>query len=177
MLHLLENWTDKDYQSKHYKTGMYGGKFMPMHKGHLYCLEQACRLCDKVYLILFVGGSFEKTKLDFPNNDILSIESRWNQVQKAAKMFGNKVVPLIINVANCVADDGEEDWDSETPLILNACRHFDVVFASEIDYVPYFKRAYPWADCIIVDSNRVEVPISATDIRSMDAKEAKKWLV
>ena len=32
---------------KKYKVGMYGGKFMPMHKGHLKCLDMAARECER----------------------------------------------------------------------------------------------------------------------------------
>ncbi|MBR6914254.1 MAG: adenylyltransferase/cytidyltransferase family protein, partial [Treponema sp.] len=28
------------------KTGFFGGKFMPFHKGHLHCIEVAAKICD-----------------------------------------------------------------------------------------------------------------------------------
>ena len=55
---------------KKYKVGMYGGKFMPMHKGHLKCLDMAARECEQVYLILFYGGDQEKLIL---KNSVKSI--------------------------------------------------------------------------------------------------------
>jgi len=45
---------------KKYKVGMYGGKFMPMHKGHLKCLDMAARECELVHLIMFIGGDQEE---------------------------------------------------------------------------------------------------------------------
>ena len=44
---------------KKYKVGMYGGKFMPFHKGHLHCVEVASSMCDKLYVILFHGSDQE----------------------------------------------------------------------------------------------------------------------
>ena len=35
---------------KKYKVGMYGGKFMPFHKGHMYCVEKAASMCEKLYV-------------------------------------------------------------------------------------------------------------------------------
>ena len=35
-----------------FKRGMYGGKFFPFHKGHLYCVETAAKKCEKLYVIL-----------------------------------------------------------------------------------------------------------------------------
>ena len=52
---------------KEYKVGMYGGKFMPFHRGHLYCIQKAVEQCDKVIVSVFVnptqfcpGEDFEK---------------------------------------------------------------------------------------------------------------------
>ncbi len=172
MIKQLENCT-------HYKAGMYGGKFLPMHKGHLYCVEQASKLCDEVYLILFYGGFWERLIRELDDRYIFSKEARWAQVIKVANKFDN-VHPYFIDVSNCVTEDGREDWDAETPLVLNTCpKKFDAVFGSEpILYAPYFERAYPWADYVIIDADRIKVPISATKIRhEMSADEAKKWMI
>lgn len=39
-----------------------------------------------------------------------------------------------------------------------------------------FKRAYPFAEHIVIDYPRINVPISATKIRGMSRQESKKWL-
>ena len=44
---------------KKYKVGMFGGKFMPFHKGHFYCINVAALQCEKVYVLLFGGGEQE----------------------------------------------------------------------------------------------------------------------
>lgn len=46
-------------ESKRYYKGMYGGKFIPFHKGHLFCLDRAAQECDKVYLLMFINGDQE----------------------------------------------------------------------------------------------------------------------
>ena len=59
---------------KQYKTGMYGGKFMPFHKGHQYCVETAASECETVYVILFLGGADEERIL----HDMLgTVPERW----------------------------------------------------------------------------------------------------
>jgi len=162
---------------KRYQGGMYGGKFLPMHKGHLHCLSVASMLCDRVWLILFTGGLGEKFIRKTDRRHILSVDQRWHQVQRAAAQFNN-VIPVHIDVSDCVLENGNEDWDAETPLVLDACGHFDAVFGSEpVAYAPYFSRAYPWADYVVVDAERREVPISATKVRSMEDKEAERWII
>ena len=45
---------------KRYRSGMFGGKFVPFHIGHLYCMDYAASVCDKLYVILFYGGAEEQ---------------------------------------------------------------------------------------------------------------------
>ena len=160
-----------------YKTGMYGGKFLPMHKGHLYCVEQASKLCDKLYLLLFWGGVAEEYIRKSDNRKMLQIVNRFLQVTKVSLMFDN-VIPRFINISTCRLPSGGEDWDAETPLVIQSCGHFDAVFSSEPSYSDYFNRAYPWADHILIDPLRKEIPISATEIRDkLSEDEQKEWII
>lgn len=169
-------WNMDHYKGKKYRAGMYGGKFMPMHVGHVHCLERAIEMCDTVYLILFTNGNQEQKIASDDHRDMLSIASRIQQLYRVAGQY-DCVIPLVIDVSSCRKEDGSEDWDKETPLVLNTCGKFDAVFGSEPSYAPYFARAYPWADYVIVDTGRTEVPVSATEIRNMNEEEAKKWIV
>ena len=159
-------------------VGMYGGKFMPMHKGHLYCLNYASKECDKVYAILFVNGADEvRIRKEFPNDPLLTIESRWKQLTSVCKQFDN-VIPIMIDVGKCRKPDGTEDWDMETPLVREYIPNMYRVYSSEPDYDGYFKRAYPEAEHIIIDPDRNGCHISATMIRAMKTREEKEqWLV
>ena len=161
---------------KKYKAGMYGGKFMPFHRGHLHCLQRAIELCDTVYLVLVCGGNDEERILSEDRRSFLLPESRWNQILRVSKEY-NGVIPVMIDVSTCRTDDGIEDWDMETPIMLSACGRFDAVFGSECSYEPYFKRAYPWADYVLVDPKRADVSISATAIREMESEEMAKWII
>lgn len=161
---------------KKYKVGMYGGKFMPMHIGHLYCVRKASEECEKVYLIMFYGGA-QETEIHKENNGYyLSVEAREHQLKRVADLFPN-VVPVLIDVSKCRLPNGEEDWDAETPLVENACGHLDAVYGSEPSYAAYFARAYPDAEYRMVDADRSAIPISATQLRNMRFKERLKWMV
>lgn len=166
-------------KDQHYEIGMYGGKFLPMHKGHLYCVEQASKLCDTLYLLLFWGGVGEEFIRKSDDREMFYITNRLKQMNKVSLMFDN-VIPRLIDISACKLPNGNEDWDAETPLVLNIIgRQPDAVFGSEpVAYAPYFERAYPQADYIIIDAERKTVPISATMIRNeMSEEEAKKWII
>ena len=161
-----------------YKIGMYGGKFMPFHKGHRYCVDFATKECDKVYVILFYGGSDEIEILKNNKEDYLSFEVRKEKVEKLVANYPN-AIPVFIDVSNCKLEDGTEDWDAETPLVRNVLgNRLDAVYSSEESYGEYFKRAYPEAVHRLVDVKRIHYPISGTKIRNMKRKEERDlWMV
>lgn len=171
-------WTEAYAQHKKYPIGMYGGKFIPFHVGHRYCLTVASILCEHVYCILFYGGDQEleilknKTTLD---SKYLDLEWRKNEVKKICAQYDN-VTPVFIDVTALKDANGKEDWDAETPLVLEACGKLNAAFSSEPNYDEYFKRAYPWAEHVLVDPPRYMWPISATMLRGMNEDEAKEWL-
>lgn len=157
-------------------VGFFGGKFMPFHKGHLYCVDFASKICDKVYVLLFDSLENQHLKHGTQIDNLLTVEARIEQIKKAISKYRN-VEFRFINTEDCIKEDGSEDWDKETPLVIDAVgKEFKYVFSSEPSYDPYFKRAYPWATHIVVDEKRIQVPISGTEVRKMTMEEAVKWL-
>lgn len=161
-----------------YSIGMYGGKFMPFHKGHRYCIETACSECEKVYVILFFGGNEEIEILKHNKTKFLSVEARKKKVVELCSQCEN-AIPTFIDVTDCKLPNGDEDWDAETPLVRDVLGpKLDAVYSSEEHYGEYFSRAYPEATHRLVDVKRKHYPISGTKIRNMKRNEdRKKWMV
>ena len=157
--------------------GFFGGKFMPLHKGHLYCIDTAAQQCDHVTVIMFVGGNDELEIRSTYNSPIVSIASRKKQLERVCALYPN-VECHVVDVSALKLPDGSEDWDAETPLVRQFVPHMDYVYSSEPSYGAYFSRAYPEAKHIIVDAERRTFPISGTMIRAMKELEVQKqWMV
>ena len=185
---------------KKYKIGMYGGKFLPLHLGHKYCIETAMEECELVHVILFFGGADEE-KILKENFGIryLSLDERKEQLLKlyyqlkssstnykysydGVKYIFQYKEPIkvyILDVSQCRLPNGEEDWDAETPLVRNIVGpELNAVYSSEPSYGEYFSRAYPEAEHRLVDVKRLHYPISATVIRNMTSeKDRKEWMI
>ena len=161
------------------KIWMYGWKFMPLHKGHLYCIDVASKECDKVYAIIFINWGDEIGILENYqwNKESLQPQKRFECLQKVCSLYDN-VEPIIIDVKDCKHPDWTEDRDAETPLVRKFIPEMTYVYSSEESYWDYFKRAYPEAEHHIVDAKRKKYPISGTMIRAMDTlKEQEEWMV
>lgn len=163
---------------KKYKVGMFGGKFMPFHKGHFCCIDVAASQCEKVYVLLFSGGDQEnKILINNPGVWYLSIEDRQKHIESAIRKYNN-VVFYTIDITGCRNPDGTENWDMETPLVRAVCGEMGAVYGSEPGYKAYFDRAYPEAEYILVDVKRIHYPISGTAIRNMEnRKERELWII
>ena len=161
--------------SKIYKTGFYGGKFFPFHQGHFYCLTKMASECEDAVLIMFVNGK-DETSYSGEKHDFLSVEERIKKINKIVKNFPNvRFTTLYCDVIY----DGEEveadNWKKEAPYVRAVVgSKFDAVYSSEKGYDAFFKEVYPFAHHRIVDVDRKEFPISATQIRE-NPELYKKW--
>jgi HTH-type transcriptional repressor of NAD biosynthesis genes len=143
-------------------VGFIGGKYLPLHQGHVFAIMKASSMVDKLYVVL---SSSEKrdSKLCFDNNiKYANAEIRLSWLGELVHDLEN--IEIIHIVDNYGVFDYE--WKSGCKAVKKAIKEdIDYVFSSEQGYDDIFKTYYPRSKHIVIDDNRCEVPISATEIR------------
>lgn len=146
-----------------YKVGVFPGKFLPPHRGHLNAILQASTKCEKLYVVV----SYNKN-----NNDLCiksgikpispTLRARWLS-SELAEMEHIKI--LIMN------EDGipsyPEGWEIWLSRVKNTIKEeVDIIFGGEPRFDICNTKDYSKVKYEIYDCNRLEYPISATKIRS-----------
>jgi HTH-type transcriptional regulator, transcriptional repressor of NAD biosynthesis genes len=135
--------------SKPFRNGLVVGKFAPPHKGHQLLLETAFSQCEYVTVLVYSNP-------DFPN---MPSKTRASWIRD---LYPNAVVIVPENVPHNDADDF-----AQREFVKKFLEHeniaVDVVFTSE-SYGAGF-AAHLQIGHVLVDLERLEVPISGTRVR------------
>lgn len=143
--------------------GMIGGKFLPLHLGHVYAIQQASSQVDKLYVVLSSSelrdrAICKKSNIKYMDN---ILRMSW-----LGEVFAKSPNIILVNRVDQYSDY-DYNWSLESEeikkLIPEEITH---VFSSEENYTEYFSTGYPKAKHIVIDNNRSLIPISATGIRS-----------
>ncbi|WP_342430966.1 multifunctional transcriptional regulator/nicotinamide-nucleotide adenylyltransferase/ribosylnicotinamide kinase NadR [Neobacillus sp. FSL H8-0543] len=143
-------------------VGFIGGKFLPLHLGHVYAIVYASSVVDELYVVLSHSELRDKELCDDTKMEYIppQIRLRWLS-QLTKEMPHVKVISI--------EDDQDNDhynWEEGAQLIKKGIgKPIDAVFSSECDYKGIFKELYPDSKHVLIDPNRSHVNISATAIR------------
>jgi cytidyltransferase-like protein len=143
-------------------VGLIIGKFAPLHKGHCYLIESALRQVDHLIILVY----------DVPELTHIPVEKRMHWIKRSYPEAE------VINAGIGPKETGDSpeinklhiDY-AKSKLPLNA--KIDFVFSSE-DYGKYLAEAL-CAENVLVDKERVSIPISAGVIRG-NLENYKKYL-
>lgn len=145
------------------KIGMYGGKFLPLHSGHVYAIIQAASTVDELYVVLSYS-EIRDAQLCEGKIKAIPYEVRYRWLMQLTKDMENVHV---IAVGDESPNDALYDWaDGAEQIKKQVGKTITDVFSSESAYGPIFAELYPGAAHHIIDEERRAFPISATQIRN-----------
>lgn len=142
-------------------VGFLTGKFAPLHTGHIYFISKAATMVDKLYVVLSYDGK------RFQDDPRLSLKNRLLWLKTTFKDLPHIKI-VYVDETNCSPyPDGWHEWSM---LVKRAIPHrigdITKIFSSEPEYTEGFNKYWPNAEHVIIDAERKEVNISATEIRA-----------
>lgn len=142
------------------KVGMIGGKYLPLHRGHVESILKAYTLCDELYIILSYNEKREELLFTGKMQPI-PYKERHKWLYQLTRDLDNVTV---LDVEDHAADEDSYNWNQGAADIKAAIgKEINVVFHSDLVNRPLFQKLYPNAEIITFD--RTTTPISATMMR------------
>lgn len=148
-----------------YKVGVFPGKFLPPHRGHLSAIMNARTRCEKLYVVVSYNEELENQLCDESGMKRIPMLDRVRWLSIELSGIDNVVVIGMEERGVPVFPNGWELWCS----ILNKTipEPFDVIFGSDVEYsLNGYTTYFPAVKYEICDQDRSLFPISATEIRS-----------
>lgn len=143
-------------------VGFMGGKFLPLHQGHIYAILAASNQVDELNVILSSSKNRDRELCERDGIKYIPADVRMAWLGEA---LGNLENVKIVHVEDDQWDSNY-DWAQGAEAIKKAIgKPIDFVFSSEKSYNENFKKYYPDARHVVVDDERKTVTISATELR------------
>lgn len=146
-----------------YQTGVYFGRFLPPHRGHLYQIIEASTKCHN--LIVVISDNAEQTRALCEADGLPEISYRlrkqWfsQQVQDMphiqVRVLDESDIP--------VYPEGWQEWSKRMRKVVGA--PIDAFFVGDLSYSETLASYFPEAKVELFDPSRTRYPISATEIR------------
>jgi HTH-type transcriptional repressor of NAD biosynthesis genes len=147
-----------------YDVGFVCGKFYPFHLGHQYMIDQALLQCH--YLYVFVIEQAAQAPCG---------ELRRDAIDAAYPQFRSPCVDVRL-VPDLAHYEDDNEWAHDFALQIDYVTEgdsIDVVFSSE-PYGELVAKQFG-ADFVVVDLDRIAIPVSGTLIRS-DPEKHIDWV-
>nr|WP_263327172.1 multifunctional transcriptional regulator/nicotinamide-nucleotide adenylyltransferase/ribosylnicotinamide kinase NadR [Neobacillus sp. Marseille-Q6967] len=143
-------------------VGFIGGKFLPLHLGHVYAIVHASSMVDELYVVLSHSERRDRELCESTKINYIPAQIRLRWLSKLTKDMPHvKVLSIEDN-----QDNEHYNWAEGAQLIKKEIgKPIDYVFSSECEYNDIFKELYPDSKHVLIDPNRTRVYISATKIR------------
>lgn len=147
------------------KTGLVIGKFLPMHNGHVFFINEALKLMDHVVVIVDENPISDKKiasrdGLKYPNLD--------ERVKWMNSEFGGNPNVTIIPLSEEGIAEPPFGWKSWSELVKEKTKKLNVthIFTSDISYKENYEIYFPnWVHIFFDNDRKATNGLSSTMVR------------
>lgn len=149
------------------KTGLIFGKFAPLTLGHMSFIRKAAAQVDKLYVFLSFDQKFVNQQPEWIRPK-LALVPRLRDLKVSLSEFDH-VDDVIVGYVDETFIPGYPAGAKLYEGLIRDALPEDVVlthaFSSEKEYDSYFSEHFPECEHVVIDADRADVPISATQVR------------
>lgn len=144
------------------KVGVYPGKFLPPHRGHLTGILRAHSLCDQLFVAISENRTSDGILCSQDHLPYITgeLRKRW-----LSHELGGLDIQIVL-IDETGIPDFPNGWAEYANLVRTAIgKPIDVIFGGEPSYQAGHDLHFPGVEYRILDPNRTKWPISASAIR------------
>lgn len=149
-------------------TGLFIGKFLPPHKGHLEAIKQAKQNCSHLIVIVCFEPLRTKRLCDEMGVAFISLNQRKNWIQQ--QLNDPEIEFLTLDESGITSwPEGWGEWSKRVKSTLKN-RKIDYIFGNERRYIDGYKKWFKESEYVLLDPDRKKVSISSSQIRQNPKK-------
>jgi HTH-type transcriptional repressor of NAD biosynthesis genes len=160
----------KNVRGDMYNVGVFPGKFIPPHRGHLMAIIRAATQVKKLYVVVSDSEDFTSKVCSQHNLRFMSLALRAKWLSQELQGFEHIKVIMLDETGIPFYPEGTKKWSALLKKVIPT--KFDVIFGGELEYQKTYMQNFPNVEYSVFDYSRTRYPISATEIR---ANPLKHW--
>lgn len=143
--------------------GLVFGKFMPLHRGHIRIINESATLCDHLDIVISYSDAVQKELLQ-----TMGVNREINK--KHILRWMRETYKELNHISVYLVDESDIPsfplgWPQWANRVIKTIGHSpDFIFSSEKEHI-VSEQYFPNSKHMLIDSNRINVPISATQMR------------
>lgn len=147
-----------------YRTGVYFGRFLPPHRGHLYQIIEASTQCEKLYVV--ISDNAAETRRICMESGLPEISYRLRKQWISQQLQDMDYIEIRILDESDIPEypHGWSLWAQRMSEVIGC--HIDAFFVGDNEYADTLSTFFPDSEVVLFDPKRTRYPISATDIRA-----------
>jgi HTH-type transcriptional repressor of NAD biosynthesis genes len=147
-----------------YKTGVFVGKFLPPHRGHLSQIINSATQCETLYVVVCENNSLTERLCRQANIRVMDANLRVKWLSQELQGFNHIKIVMLDESDIPEYPNGWEEWSEKLKVVVG--KKIDAIFCGDKEYEKGYNIFFPHSEFKLFDYKRERYPVSATNIRN-----------